>query len=546
MISKKDFLGLSVLLLLGLALRLHHLDFLIPYFEYSDENDLVKAALRIVQTGDLNPHFYSYGSFPIYWTALLYDLVLGARCLSPALGINWVGGEVGTIGECIRNFGINDQGFLLLGLGRFTSILFGLGTIVIAFILARRIWGRGAGYISALFLTVAPFHIFFSQVFKVDISLAFWMLLVVYFSLDIYERGSIGSFLWAGLAAGLVMSTKYNFLILLPFLLAPVLRSGWEGLFSWKVLIGGYLAAMVFVLTCPYSVLDFRNFYHQLTVQMNVNQQFLWIYRYDPASFFHRRFFYQIFLIFPAFFGPIIYVASAYGFFLLVRKDWRLTILLLSFPVAYFFFTAGVSELVPPQYQLPYLFFFVILGTQGMLELWKSAGWRRGAGGALLVLSLIFFLSDLWIPHFQGQFGVYQKAGRWIDREIPKDKPVLDFFWQVPATGHFRFAREEREAKADRLSVARVREANPDYLILTDSQIFKEPRCPCHFEGYLELLDWLFYGEGRKEYYLVKEFRLEPTWEWLAGKVYRQMQGFRITVWSRREAADSKKSPPGS
>ena len=57
-------------------------DLLLPYFESGpDERYLIDPALKILKTGDLNPHFFWYGSFPIYWTALLNGKTLNGEKL---------------------------------------------------------------------------------------------------------------------------------------------------------------------------------------------------------------------------------------------------------------------------------------------------------------------------------------------------------------------------------------------------------------------------------------------------------------------------------
>ncbi|MDD5223070.1 MAG: glycosyltransferase family 39 protein [bacterium] len=529
-IRESDRVLIAGILLLALVFRLPHLNFLLPFFEYGDEGDVVGAAWRILQTGDPNPHFFWYGSFPIYWTTLLYGLVLGARCLSPALGINWVTGGIGTVGECIKGFGIYDQGLLLFYLGRVTSIAFGLGTIYLTYLLGRRLFGRRTGSLAALFLAISPFHIFFSQVFKVDISLLFWIFLTCYFSLNIYERGDLQDFVWAGVCGGLALSTKYNFFVFLPVLFAVGLKTGWRGWFSKKFLFCGYVAAVVFFLTCPYSVLDFAAFRDQLGAQMGQNQQHLIQFRTDPSSFFYRRFFYQVFILFPFFFGPLIYPAAALGLVLFSRKDWRKALIFIAFPVGYFVFSGSVSQLAMPQYQLPYFPFIVILGAEALRFFLAGPTRLRLAGGLLLGLSLVFFLSDLKIPHFQGQFQVYREAGEWINQEIPKDKKVATYFGTYHSTRHFGFRNELVIRRAADFSLAGLEKYDPDFLAVAESSLFQEERFIKSFQGYREVIQAVSRGE---KYRLVRSFRPAGAWEAWAGIVYPEMKGFRISVYKK-------------
>ncbi|MCX5859511.1 MAG: glycosyltransferase family 39 protein, partial [Proteobacteria bacterium] len=250
-IQEKETGVIFFILLAALVLRIRGFDLLLPYFESGpDERFVIESALNILKTGDLNPHFFWYGSFPIYWTALLYGLVLGAGCLSPALGINWVGGGANTIAECIKNFGIYDQGFLLFYTGRVTSIVFGLATIYLVYLLGRKLWDKSTGCLAAWFLAISPLHIYFSQLFKVEISLLFWVLLTLYFSLKIYQGGTLKDYIWIGITSGLALGTKYNFIVIFPFLII-LYRPGISILKSLKIgFLTHYVVFINIIITC--------------------------------------------------------------------------------------------------------------------------------------------------------------------------------------------------------------------------------------------------------------------------------------------------------
>ena len=70
-------IALAFILLFGVLLRLYKLDFGVelPYVAHTDEPTQYNPAIRILTTGDLNPHFFNYPSLPIY----LYSAVLAFR-----------------------------------------------------------------------------------------------------------------------------------------------------------------------------------------------------------------------------------------------------------------------------------------------------------------------------------------------------------------------------------------------------------------------------------------------------------------------------------
>jgi hypothetical protein len=50
------------LIVLGLVLRVWGITFGLPYLYHPDEPLGVSVAINMVKTGDLNPHFFGYGS----------------------------------------------------------------------------------------------------------------------------------------------------------------------------------------------------------------------------------------------------------------------------------------------------------------------------------------------------------------------------------------------------------------------------------------------------------------------------------------------------
>ena len=397
------------ILLAALVLRIRGFDLLLPYFESGpDERFIIEPALNILKTGDGNPHFFWYGSFPIYWTTLLYGLVLGVRC--------WVLGGINTIGECIKNFGIYDQGFLLFYLGRISSLVFGLGTIYLVYLLGKKLWDKSTGYLAAWFLAISPLHIYFSQIFKVVISLVFWILLALYFSIKIYQGGTFKDYLWTGIASGLALGTKYNFIVLFPFLIL-LFRSGISLSQRWKMgLLTLYIAFFTFIITCPYILIDFPHFYSEIKILFT--DQVLYIYGNIKTSSSLPLWFYRLIFLFPLYFGPLILIISFGGMAQLIRSDLFRGMIFLSFPAVYFIFSSFFSSFTVPQYQFPLLPFVSLAGAAALAGIIKSrTKWVRLAGWGIFLLSTGFFLSDLKYSHLNEISRPFREIGRASCRE---------------------------------------------------------------------------------------------------------------------------------
>jgi len=93
---------------------------------------------------------------------------------------------------------------------RTISVLFGTSTLFLLFLIGRRLGGDRLGLLAAFLLSVVPWHLRQSVLFKADIALLFTVVLTFYLSLRAIEKPSIRSFVATGLAIGLALSSKFN------------------------------------------------------------------------------------------------------------------------------------------------------------------------------------------------------------------------------------------------------------------------------------------------------------------------------------------------
>ena len=128
--SRKDKWLVFIILFIALAFRLNYLGFLIPYYIYPDERSLVEVPLNILQTHDLNPHFYKYASFSFYWMAAIYHLILGICWLFQGGGLSF--------SQFLTGFNLDGLNFLLFYAGRLTAVGFGLGTIYLTYLIGKK------------------------------------------------------------------------------------------------------------------------------------------------------------------------------------------------------------------------------------------------------------------------------------------------------------------------------------------------------------------------------------------------------------------------
>jgi 4-amino-4-deoxy-L-arabinose transferase-like glycosyltransferase len=173
-------------LLLGLALRLPQLATLPPNIH--DDEAQVGLAARLVMEGKVP------------------DLFTGGWLDFPNLGFAWQAATMVVFG--------NDIAGLRVG-----SVLQGVFTILLLYLIARRLFSARVAAIAALLLAVSAWHIHFSREGLTNMQAAVAGLLLVYFILRGLDSRRSLDFLFAGFAVGLCLEV-YSSARLFPLLVA--------------------------------------------------------------------------------------------------------------------------------------------------------------------------------------------------------------------------------------------------------------------------------------------------------------------------------------
>lgn len=205
----------------------------------------------MVQTGDLNPHFFRYGSLLIYLCALVDIPVLWSLFSRPdgitALDqVKYGVGDVWTV----------SHPQILLG-NRLLVAGFGVATVAMAAAHARRLAGEWAGVLAAAFLAGLSVHVLYSGVVGNDAIVAALVTTCAYAALRHVEEETQRWLLLSALCSGLAASAKYNagVSLVLPGLAVLLRRPA-----LWRVALVPALAAIGFLSATPFAVLDLPAF----------------------------------------------------------------------------------------------------------------------------------------------------------------------------------------------------------------------------------------------------------------------------------------------
>jgi len=154
---------------------------------------------------------------------------------------------------------------------RTIQTLLGVGSLLVVFLIGRRLFGSWVGLGATFMLAVAPWHLRLSAVFKPDIMLVLTATLAVYAMLRARDRASLGGYAIAGALLGASTASKWNGAALVVPLLVTIALGGLDRpwLFLRRCLAAGAAAAAVLVALNPWLVLKPEVYRRHLGSTMN-------------------------------------------------------------------------------------------------------------------------------------------------------------------------------------------------------------------------------------------------------------------------------------
>jgi len=237
--------------LLALLLRWWGNGFGLPHIYTSDEAVTVNRAVRF-GTGDLNPHWFNYGSLNMYFLFVNYG---GFFICAKMTGL------ISGVSDFAKLFIADPTAFYLIG--RAWSGIWSALTVLWVYALGKRWGGFALGWGAALFLAVNATTISNAHSILNDPLMIFLMTWAIWEIDGIRKTGKRAHYLRAGLAIGLAASTKY-----IPVLMFSALLVGhfqfhrkqwWTG--GKKLLLAAIALSVIgFFLGTPFALFDYPTF----------------------------------------------------------------------------------------------------------------------------------------------------------------------------------------------------------------------------------------------------------------------------------------------
>jgi 4-amino-4-deoxy-L-arabinose transferase-like glycosyltransferase len=407
---------MAALLALAAAARLVGIGYGLPYLTYfHDEPQIVLRALRL-GTGDLNPHYFAWPGILLMEVALLS---YGALFVCGRLAGWWHG-----VSQFSDAYFRDPTAFYLLA--RLQSVLSGVWTVWLVARLGSDAYSSTVGWAAALGLAVSALHAHYSHLAHPVVVTTAFITLALWSAVRIATVGGRRDFWIASLALGLGTAAQYHAaLAAAPLVIAAGIRGRREGaLPRWLGLSLIALAGAValHLVLSPYTLLDWRQFTHDLTFEARKAAG-------DPhghsALGSLTRFARDCML--PSLGLPLALVAGA-GVAVALWRRTAADVVLLAF-VAEYLVVIGRSAVINDRYGLPLAPVALVLAARALeagLVAVRDPGTRRAATVALaglLALPTAISLARTDSAMTLGDTRV--SAMRWFESHVPGDSRVV-------------------------------------------------------------------------------------------------------------------------
>jgi 4-amino-4-deoxy-L-arabinose transferase-like glycosyltransferase len=382
---------LGGILLVALALRLWNIDHGLPFAYNADEAEhFVPKAIGTFD-GGLDPGYYEN---PSALTYLLYAIY--------AIG------------------GVRELGETAFETARVAVALIGTLVVWLVYWAGTRFYERRVGLVAAAVMAVAFLPVFYSKHALNDVVTLAPITVALVACLLIYRRAAWTDWALAGAAIGVAAATKYTAAaMLLTVAVAAGLRVERDRRELRRALVGlavaGAAFLLLFALLNPYALLNIGEAHRQITGQSA---------QADTAKLGQddvRGWFYYVGTLTWGF-GWLPLLAAVAGAVLALRRDWRLALLLVAFPVCFYLYMGAQGRFFG-RWLLPTYPALCVLAGYAVVQI----GARRAAivAGLTALVCAQGVLASVHVDTVLGREDTRTQALDWIRANVPAGAPVV-------------------------------------------------------------------------------------------------------------------------
>ena len=441
---------LPSIILLAFLLRLTGIDWDQGYYLHPDERAIVMFTLPLRFPSSfveflrvdspLNPHFFAYGSFPLYLLSIAGHLA------------SWVSQYLGEY-----------SGIYIVG--RSLTVVLDTGIVLLVFLVARRIFNQNAGVVAAFFYAIAVLPIQSSHFYTSDVFISFFLLLSFFLLIIYLDSRKLLYLLLSSISFGIAVASKVTATAFLGVVFVGLFWEVGVGVFhkyKFKRIVHevfngvGYflifilLSFLVFCIFEPYAIIDFSEFLRQITEQQAMTQDAS-VFPYTIQYMGKLPYLYEIEQIFFWGMGVIVAPICFAGFFYFgyitfvqrKQKQFRSRFLLLFFFLL-FFIILGSFAVGWMRYMLLLYPLLSIFGGCLVTKILEFLFKRSSNVVAVCISILLFLICISWTAVFVRIYSSDNPrvaASIWIHKNISEGSVIATEHWDdvLPLYGAERY-----------------------------------------------------------------------------------------------------------
>jgi hypothetical protein len=236
--------------------------------------------------------------------------------------------------------------------------------------------------------------------------------------------GKTSTYIWAGLITGIAIATKYSGgALIIPLGLAHLFRvqrehKKWFLTFSDKrIVIALVMVVAGFILSCPFSVLDFSKFYQ------DVSWQFSRVHSGGFGTDVENAWGYYLFRGLPLSIGLGLTIISVIAVLYVTIRHKKKDMFVAVFVLFYFLYI-GSWKVGVDKYLLPILPFLALFAGMLIDKIFSLLKMSRPYVKPLLILCVLLLISEPFARSIHNDYLLIQKdtrteAKEWIEENIP-------------------------------------------------------------------------------------------------------------------------------
>lgn len=307
---------------------------------------------------------------------------------------------------------------------RYIGAIIGTGSIVLVYIISKRLFNKTTALFAAFFTAVNFRHVLGSHIGLPDSHNSFFALLSFLASLLLLEKNTRNRYIFAGITIGLSFSMKYHFFAFFPFIFVHFIwflrKKNFFYLLNRDFILGLFSAFLTFVILNPYYLFNLEEVVHQNSIDYRV-------YGMGQIGLHPYPFFY----LYNWGIGHWPSIAILLGMVLMLFRAPKKFLLLSSFVFPFFFMlTVYSSAAVYPKNfinVIPFLMIFAGYLINYLFNLLKNSR-VLSVGASSFIITLLLILinfssikNSLTLGYYYSQPWNVTKLGEWLSKSIPSN-----------------------------------------------------------------------------------------------------------------------------